>query len=110
MVKHCLVWKDVKNVVGEPVRLSVPEIAANYYHGTLVAQIQAMPRKQPMSFEVAINLIAEKQKEALLAGQVGLKREHYSGITDMNGTISCNSCHNVMAGGEDNRAHSIGVG
>ncbi|MGE0633083.1 MAG: cytochrome-c peroxidase, partial [Pseudobdellovibrionaceae bacterium] len=25
------------------------------------------------------------------------------------GTVSCNSCHNVMAGGEDNRATSIGV-
>ena len=25
------------------------------------------------------------------------------------GTISCNSCHNVMGGGEDNRAHSVGV-
>jgi len=26
------------------------------------------------------------------------------------GTISCNSCHNVMAGGEDNRPFSAGVG
>lgn len=26
------------------------------------------------------------------------------------GTISCNSCHNVMLGGEDNRPHSAGVG
>lgn len=26
-----------------------------------------------------------------------------------NGTISCNSCHNVMAGGEDNRSVSVGV-
>src|SRR5688572_17294983 len=26
------------------------------------------------------------------------------------GTISCNSCHNVMAGGDDQRAHSLGVG
>lgn len=25
------------------------------------------------------------------------------------GTVSCNSCHNVMGGGEDNRANSIGV-
>ena len=27
-----------------------------------------------------------------------------------NGTISCNSCHNVMAGGDDNRPNSVGVG
>lgn len=27
-----------------------------------------------------------------------------------NGTVSCNSCHNVMAGGDDNRPHSVGVG
>jgi cytochrome c peroxidase len=26
------------------------------------------------------------------------------------GTVSCNSCHNVMAGGEDNRPNSVGVG
>lgn len=26
-----------------------------------------------------------------------------------NGTVSCNSCHNVMAGGEDNRPNSAGV-
>lgn len=26
-----------------------------------------------------------------------------------NGVLSCNSCHNVMSGGEDNRPHSIGV-
>jgi len=26
-----------------------------------------------------------------------------------NGVLSCNSCHNVMSGGEDNRAGSIGV-
>lgn len=26
------------------------------------------------------------------------------------GTVSCNSCHNVMAGGEDNRSFSAGVG
>lgn len=26
------------------------------------------------------------------------------------GTVSCNSCHNVMAGGDDNRAFSAGVG
>ncbi len=28
----------------------------------------------------------------------------------IDGTISCNSCHNVMAGGTDNRAVSVGVG
>jgi cytochrome c peroxidase len=26
------------------------------------------------------------------------------------GTVSCNSCHNVMAGGDDNRSVSVGVG
>jgi len=26
-----------------------------------------------------------------------------------NGTISCASCHNVMSGGEDNRAGSVGI-
>ncbi|MBI5838164.1 MAG: c-type cytochrome [Candidatus Eisenbacteria bacterium] len=27
----------------------------------------------------------------------------------LTGTVSCNSCHNVMAGGEDNRPNSVGV-
>lgn len=27
----------------------------------------------------------------------------------VDGTVSCNSCHNVMAGGEDNRSFSMGV-
>ncbi len=27
----------------------------------------------------------------------------------VDGTISCNSCHNVMAGGDDNRPNSVGV-
>lgn len=28
----------------------------------------------------------------------------------IDGTISCNSCHNVMAGGTDNRSFSVGIG
>lgn len=28
----------------------------------------------------------------------------------LDGTVSCNSCHNVMGSGEDNRIHSVGVG
>ena len=28
----------------------------------------------------------------------------------VNGTVSCNSCHNVMSSGTDNRSVSVGVG
>ena len=37
------------------------------------------------------------------------KKLYFDPRFSKDGTVSCNSCHNVMAGGEDNRAHSAGV-
>lgn len=42
--------------------------------------------------------------------KVGLgKKLYFDPRISKSGAISCNSCHNVMAGGEDNRPHSVGV-
>jgi hypothetical protein len=84
MVKHCLIRKKVecKNVVGDPVRLSIPRIIAVQYRGTLVSRILAMPRKLPLPFDSAINMVAEKQKEAFSAGQMGSKFGQYCWYTD----------------------------
>lgn len=38
------------------------------------------------------------------------KKLYFDPRLSIDGTVSCNSCHNVMAGGEDNRANSVGVG
>ncbi len=37
------------------------------------------------------------------------KKLYFDPRLSSNGTVSCNSCHNVMAGGDDNRPVSVGV-
>jgi cytochrome c peroxidase len=37
------------------------------------------------------------------------KQLYFDPRLSKDGTISCNSCHNVMAGGDDNRPNSVGV-
>lgn len=37
------------------------------------------------------------------------KKLYFDPRLSADGTISCNSCHNVMAGGEDNRPVSVGI-
>lgn len=37
------------------------------------------------------------------------KQLYFDARLSRDGTISCNSCHNVMAGGEDNRPNSVGI-
>ncbi len=80
MVKQCLHWKKVKckSVAGEPVWIELPKIIAGESRGTLLSQILAMPKKSPLSFAEAINLVAEKQKEAFLAGRGGRGPGQYS--------------------------------
>ncbi len=80
MVKHCLVWKEVKckNVKGNLVRIELPKLIANAYRGTLVSQILAMPRQAPLSFDAAVNLTFEKQMEAFTSGQVGKEPGQFS--------------------------------
>ena len=37
------------------------------------------------------------------------KQLYFDGRLSKDGTVSCNSCHNVMAGGDDNRPNSVGI-
>ena len=63
------------------------------------AEWQALPSKAP---EPADNPTTPAKVE------LG-KMLYHDPRLSANGTLSCNSCHNVMAGGEDNRPNSIGV-
>lgn len=61
---------------------------------------QALPKEAPAPGN---NPITE---EKILLG----KTLYFDPRLSKDGSISCNSCHNVMAGGEDNRPFSSGVG
>lgn len=63
------------------------------------AEWQALPAKAP---EPADNPSTPAKVE------LGKKLYHDPRLS-ANGVVSCNSCHNVMAGGDDNRPNSIGV-
>ena len=60
---------------------------------------QALPTKAP-----------EPASNPTTPAKVELGKMLYHDVRlSSNGVLSCNSCHNVMAGGEDNRSGSIGV-
>lgn len=61
---------------------------------------EALPKK------VDIPADNKMTEEKILLG----KTLYFDPRLSKDGTVSCNSCHNVMAGGEDNRAFSAGVG
>ena len=65
----------------------------------MAAQWQALPSKAP---EPADNPTTPAKVE------LGKMLYHDPRLSS-SGTVSCNSCHNVMAGGDDNRAGSVGV-
>lgn len=65
----------------------------------LAVDWQALPAKAP---EPADNPVTPAKVE------LGKMLYHEVRISS-NGSLSCNSCHNVMAGGDDNRHGSIGV-
>ncbi len=69
--------------------------------GALSAQaLEALPKLPPIPAE---NPMSE--------AKISLGRQLYFDTRlSKDNTISCNSCHNVMKGGEDNRATSLGVG
>lgn len=56
-------------------------------------------------FSVNLTLAAEAH---LSKEELG-KTLYFDPRLSVDGTVSCNSCHNVMAGGEDNRSFSMGV-
>ncbi len=60
---------------------------------------EALPKKVPVP---AANPITPAKVE------LG-KQLYFDGRLSKDGTVSCNSCHNVMAGGDDNRPNSVGI-
>ena len=63
------------------------------------AQWEALPDKPPIPAD-------NPQTEAkILLGKI----LYFDPRLSSTGTISCNSCHNLMAGGDDNRPNSVGV-
>jgi len=67
--------------------------------GSAVQAFEVLPSKPPVP---AGNPITPAKVE------LG-KQLYFDPRLSKDGTISCNSCHNVMAGGEDNRPNSVGV-
>lgn len=75
-------------------------IVASVFSGqVLAADWQALPQKAP---EPADNPTTEAKVEL---GKMLYMDPRFSST----GTVSCNSCHNVMEGGEDSRSVSMGV-
>jgi hypothetical protein len=73
MTKQFLYWKPIweKNVRGEGFLSNVPDIIANDYRGELLANILAMPAKEPISFESAALMASNKSSEAFDAHRMG---------------------------------------
>lgn len=65
----------------------------------LAQSFEALPKKPPVPSDNPIT------KEKIELGKI----LYFDPRLSKNGTVSCNSCHNVMAGGEDNRSVSVGV-
>lgn len=61
--------------------------------------LEALPSKPPIPAD-----------NPLSAAKIELgKQLYFDPRLSQDGTVSCNSCHNVMAGGDDGRPHSIGI-
>lgn len=65
-----------------------------------IAFAQPLPKTPPVPADNPIT------KEKIELG----KMLYFDPRLSKDGTVSCNSCHNVMSGGEDNRPNSVGVG
>jgi cytochrome c peroxidase len=79
---------------------SVTFFAIIFFKSSLLWAQEALPSQVPAP---ADNPVTE---EKVLLG----KLLYFDPRLSRDGTVSCNSCHNVMASGEDNRAVSVGVG
>jgi cytochrome c peroxidase len=67
--------------------------------GSQAGSFEALPKKAPAP---ADNPVTEAKVE------LGRKL-YFDPRLSLDGTVSCNSCHNVMSGGEDGRATSAGI-
>ena len=75
---HCLRWKNVKvrDIEGKLTEINVPTILQMDYRGTLLSGILGMQKKSPITFEFAVNLISDKQVEALREWKIGPQPGH----------------------------------
>lgn len=76
--------------------MAVAPICLNY--ATAKGQ-EALPKASPAPVD---NMVTE---DKILLG----KTLFFDPRLSLDGTVSCNSCHNVMNGGDDNRAGSVGI-
>jgi cytochrome c peroxidase len=67
--------------------------------GTSAFAFETLPKKAPVP---AANPLTPAKVE------LG-KQLYFDPRLSKDGTVSCNSCHNVMAGGDDNRPNSVGI-
>jgi cytochrome c peroxidase len=91
--------KSRKNISTRIKAISAVLLMSSVTQYVIAADWQALPTKAPAPADNPTT--AEKVK----LGQILFFDPRLSST----GTVSCNSCHNVMAGGEDNRAGSAGV-
>lgn len=73
MEKLCLFWKPVtcQNIRGLDRESRLPEIISRVYRGNLFHEIHKMPRKEPISFAKAVQILSRKRIEFFMADQIG---------------------------------------
>ncbi len=83
----------------------------NYTHTLLGGSVAAMLMVSSASaFEALPKEVPVPADNPITAEKVALgKQLYFDPRLSVDGTVSCNSCHNVMSSGTDNRATSVGV-
>lgn len=81
----------------------------NQFYSALVFGL-LLVSSRVMAFEVLPKNPPVPQDNPITQAKIELgKKLYFDPRLSKTGTISCNSCHNVMLGGEDNRAVSVGI-
>lgn len=96
--KHSAGWLVAALIAGAGIALSAGESRAQFSPGSNWAAY-ILPDKAP----------APKNNPTTPAKVELGKQLYFDTRLSSTGTVSCNSCHNVMKGGDDNRATSLGV-
>jgi len=81
-------------------KLLITTIVGVFSPAVYAAQWEALPEKPPVPED------NPQTQEKIKLGKILF----FDPRVSKSGNISCNSCHNVMAGGDDDRATSLGIG
>jgi len=93
MKPHCSTYWRMRTLLALAIVLLLTLTASTVF------AFEALPSKAP-----------EPKDNPMTPAKVELgKQLFFDPRLSVDGTVSCNSCHNVMAGGTDNRAVSVGV-